>query len=92
MTARTSTQAHAYTRPRCQISRAEKKEKRLGFDGLVNTISDLKRASLYNIRIYLKHCHKLAQTVTKQENFISFSCKDLDRFLEKIVKNNENKC
>ena len=36
MTARTSTQAHAHTRPRGQISRAEKKEKKIGVYGLVN--------------------------------------------------------
>ena len=63
MTARTSTQAHAHTRPRGQISRAEKKEKRLGF-----------WFSKHNFRlekskyIYYKDLFKLlSQTVTKQE-------------------------
>ena len=42
-------------------SRATRKEKIVGLDGLVNTISDLKRVSTYNIRIYLNYCHKLAQ-------------------------------
>ena len=46
--------------------------------------------------IYYKDLFKLMSQIVikqkKQENFISFLCKDLARFLEKIVKNNENKC
>ena len=51
-------------------SRAIRKEKIVGLDGLVNTISDLKRASIYIIRIYLNYCHKLSQN--KKNNKILF--------------------
>lgn len=70
MTAHTSTQAHAHTCLRGQIFQDKKKEKRLGIYGLVNTISDLKRVSVYNIRIYLNYCHKLSQS--KKNNKILF--------------------
>ena len=62
-----STCTHTSTRSNIQ---GRKKRKKIGVCGLVNTISDLKRASLYNIRIYLNNCHKLSQN--KKNNKILF--------------------
>ena len=89
MTARTSTQAHTHTRPRGQISRAEKKEKRLGGYGLVNVnFSHQKTKSLQ-----YKHLFKtLSQTVTNQKNlktFISFDSKELTYFYRNFTEKNE---
>lgn len=44
----------------------------MGIDGLVNTISDLKRVSVYNIRIYLNYCHKLSQSKKNKKILFPF--------------------